>query len=555
MDKLVDYIKWVGSLDFEKYPFREADALVLCVISYFDLNPVFDPDKHELPAPRVKDCLGMIEKGEARLCITGGDMGNTEIFEAAAKSVRFGNLFMTDYMDILRQDPALQYASVTFHDDLSENGKFSFIAYRGTDNTIAGWKEDFMISFTRTQAQQMAASYAEEIIMKKEYAGQDRKWYIAGHSKGGNQALYAACSLSAKAWDKVERVYLLDGPGLCREVMDLSLVDRIDPKTTRIIPEFDIIGKLFEPKITDTRIIHSSRKGLEQHSLASWMVDHGDLSDVERNDPRARWINESFDAWIENIAPADRQIFIDEFFGSMLEGGMDNLDEMKPDTLRAAILNFRGKSETSKKTLNELTGRAIFGEDLDQLKTSDKRFKGIWNWIRYSRLAHSIALIAGGIAILLMSDSILDVVAFLLVVSIALLQTVLTFRFLKRNHWDLEAGKDRMLLMIILIALVVILIIKEDAMFLLGSLIAGVLFMIGSYSTGIKAFRQRHRPFYRTLYILECIFCAIFGLSFLVIPRATVYAYSLSIGTCAFADGLIRLVYILVKHLTARETI
>ncbi|MBO5999085.1 MAG: DUF308 domain-containing protein, partial [Lachnospiraceae bacterium] len=111
------------------------------------------------------------------------------------------------------------------------------------------------------------------------------------------------------------------------------------------------------------------------------------------------------------------------------------------------------------------------------------------------------------------------------------------------------------LLTIILIALVVILIVKDEAMFLLGSMIAAILFLIGSYTTGVKAFRQKHRPFYRTLYILECVFCAMYGLSFLVIPRATVYAYSLSIGICTFADGLIRLIYILVKQLTARETI
>ena len=299
MDKLVDYVKWIGSLDFDVYPFREADALVLCVISYFDVGPVF----REHPG-YVRDCLPMIESDELKLEITGGDMGNREIFEAAARSARFGNLLMTDYESELMTGPSpVQFAAVTFHCP----GRFSFIAFRGTDASLAGWQEDFMISFTRTDAQLMAQDYAERMLSheqrlypvpspKEDQASAGLElygpvWYMGGHSKGGNQALYAACTITDDSWSKVRRAYLLDGPGFCPEVMDLSLIDRIDAKSTRIIPEFDVIGKLFEPKITDTKIVHSYRDGVEQHSLASWLVDHGDLALAPMTDPKANWLN------------------------------------------------------------------------------------------------------------------------------------------------------------------------------------------------------------------------------------------------------------------------
>ena len=579
-DRLADYIRWIGSLDFEKYPFREADALVLCVISYFDLHPVFEGSR----GPRVRDCLSMIEAGKARLCITGGDMGNTEIFREAARSARFGDLYMTDYIDVLRQEPALQYASVTFHDLQAADGGFSFIAYRGTDNTLAGWKEDFMISFTETEAQTMAAEYAEERIMgsttgtaaaapalpEPAVAGQHR-WYIAGHSKGGNQALYAACRLSDAAWEKVERVFLLDGPGLCGEVMDRSLIDRIDPKTTRIIPTFDVIGKLFEPVITDTVIVQSYRSGIEQHSLASWLVDHGDLARAAQNDPHARWINEAFDAWIENIPPADRKVFIDEFFGSMAEGGLDNFDELNVDKFLNAIASFRGKSDIAKQTLRQLP-KAAFLNELDladredgpaadaagdgEGSPADSSVRGrlrnrIWRGLKESSLAHSLILLAAGTATLLMSEHILEITAALLVISVTLIQTVLTVRHLQKNHWNPEASRERIILTIILAVLVILLLVKEDAMYFLGSVVAGGFFLVAAYITAMKASRARHNRFNRIRYIIEAVLAAMFGMSFLVIPKATVYAYALSIGSVLIIDGLVRLVYILVCR--ARE--
>ena len=186
METLAGYIGWMGDYSFEACPFREADALVLCLIAYFDLSPVFADGKR---TAHVRDCAQMVDAGEAKLLITGGDLGNTEIFTAAVRSRRFGDLEITDAVDVLQENPPLQFAAVTFHD----GSNFSFIAYRGTDSSLAGWKENFMISFTRTAAQEMALQYASERIAEYRLAGK-RKWYIGGHSKGRNTTSSAASS-------------------------------------------------------------------------------------------------------------------------------------------------------------------------------------------------------------------------------------------------------------------------------------------------------------------------------------------------------------------------
>ncbi|MBR1758381.1 MAG: DUF2974 domain-containing protein [Lachnospiraceae bacterium] len=340
--KLVDYIRWMGGFDFNTYAFREADALVLCVISYFDLNPVFAGRK----TAYVRECIPMIDAGEAKICITGGDMGNTEIFEAAAKSKRFGSLSMTDYEDIIDQEQSLQFSAVTFHDE----DRFSFLAFRGTDSTLTGWKEDFMISFTQTLAQKMSVDYAERVFAND--AAKDL--YIGGHSKGGNQALYAACMLSDDLWARITRVFLLDGPGFCPEVLDVSLIKKIDPKAIKIIPEHDIIGKLFEPKITNTIIVESYRIGFMQHSLASWLIAYGDLAALPVNDPASVLISDTITSWVSDIPQEDRPKFVEELFDALGAGGKNSLDDMGPEDLWNALVSFRETSDMTKNTLKDL---------------------------------------------------------------------------------------------------------------------------------------------------------------------------------------------------------
>ena len=344
MENLADYIQWMGAYPFSATGFREADALILCVISYFDLAPVCKVRGRE---HRIRDCRTMLAEGRARLLITGKDQGSRKILELAAASRRFGELRMTGYVDWTRSQPPLQFSAVCFHDEAD----LSFLAYRGTDNTLAGWEEDFMISFRRTEAQKLALGYA------KAHLTPGRRWLIGGHSKGGNLALYTACLLEEALWERVEHVYLLDGPGLCPEVMDLSCMERIDARTTRIIPEFSVVGKLFEPKITDTRIVRSSALGLMQHGLPTWEIDHGDLALAEGSDPYSLRINAALNQWIAEISPEDRVIFTRELFDALSATGAKTLDQLEAEGaggLETVLRSLEKSSAVTRKTLSDL---------------------------------------------------------------------------------------------------------------------------------------------------------------------------------------------------------
>ncbi len=349
MDKLTDYIQWMADFPISATGFRDADALVLCMISYFDLNPLFTGPQ----AVRVRDCLKMLEEGTARVLIAGKDMGYLDILRAAAESCRFGDMFMDGFVDILQTDPPVQFSAVTFHDGTD----LSFIAYRGTDNSIAGWKEDFMISFTHTAAQELALSYAREHITG------DRRWIMGGHSKGGNEALYTACMLEDQDLGRLDKVYVLDGPGLCPEVDgDHHLLERVNSRVVRVIPESSIVGRLFEPQVDRTIIVKSSALGIMQHSLATWGIDHGRLSETSSCDAFSQWVHTTADRWISEIPLQDRTVFINDLFGVLEELGVVSFDDIPsalPEKLDEAGKRLQQTSPLTRRILQDLPRQAL----------------------------------------------------------------------------------------------------------------------------------------------------------------------------------------------------
>ena len=404
LDDLKDYILWLGDFDFGVKPFCEVDAVLLCLISYFDLELVLQAQrakalraakaaatraakagKTAAPAAEpdgffLRDCLKMAEKGTISVCITGGEQGFTEILVAAAKSKRFGGIWVSDCVDRIEPENSLQFSAVTF----SWENEFSFIAYRGTDNTLVGWKEDFMIAYTRTEAQKLALQYAQDMIKvpaqkprKTKLFGKQpkascsqKRWYIGGHSKGANLALYAGAGLNDEQMAQVERVYILDGPGFAPEVLDLGLIKRLDPKATRIIPEHSIIGRIMEPQITDLRIIESSNSGVMEHSISSWCVDHGKMAAADDPYPRDMWINDTIREWIDKMSVSDRIVFISELFDALMSSGAETVEDLTKGGLSGIdqiIRGFKGFSDTTKKTLTDLQ-QAAMGSAVKRIK-------------------------------------------------------------------------------------------------------------------------------------------------------------------------------------------
>ena len=208
MANIIDYVNWRGDISFDERPMNEIDVMVLCHLGYADMTPAFTGlrAKRERTIKEIWDELG--ENVKFRLITSGRN--DRRLLEQCAKSKRFGSVVISNYVDETSVIANMQFAALTYH----VSDKEVVVVFRGTDDTIVGWKEDFMISYTKVPAQEKAYSYLKRTLARNE------KCHVAGHSKGANLALFAVAHLEKEELDKVAKVYLNDGPGFCNEVLD-----------------------------------------------------------------------------------------------------------------------------------------------------------------------------------------------------------------------------------------------------------------------------------------------------------------------------------------------
>ena len=526
---LFDYVKWIGRFGFDEMPLCEADILVLCVVSYFEFSTVMEG----LTEIRLKDTLAYSLLDKVKLMITGGDMGNTNIYRSACESKRFGNLLIKNYVNDYSEDPPIQFSALTFYSDTG----FNVICYRGTDSTIAGWKENFMISFMRTEAQERAENYARKLI-----DGQS-DWYIAGHSKGGNLALCAALNLPQWQFAFVKHVFLLDGPGLCPEVMDEKEIKRIDPVTTRVIPEYDVIGKLFEPKITDTKIIKSFRRGINQHSLASWLVEHGNLSTVKSNSPGSNILNEIVDSWIKSVDLEGRKKFVNELFDSMSVDGVTDLSVVHPDYYGNVVIKLTKKSKDTKRILGEIP-RKIF---LDGVFDDFEQKKSIFTKKQFEFLfAGGLALF--GLIMILASRLLYEITSiFIIAVIISLQAFILIRRIIIEKHVG-DTARLRIILLIGLAGILAVLLLKPTALSVFGSVIFGLLFAVYSYTLFERISLAKTR-FLKVFAMVDFFLSIGFAVSFFIMPEKYVFILGIIAGAHLIVEALFRTIYLIVYYI------
>lgn len=311
-ETLHDYLRWWGGITLSERKFNDIDSLILCELSYLDLSKIV---KEEDSTTLFEAYQDIVAQNAYSLETAAG--GEQDFVEKAAYSARFGNLRISHYVDILEPD-ITQFSAMVF--DLDD--KTSFIAFRGTDKSIIGWKEDFMISFKRTPAQEAALRYVNTVMEP------GRKYYIGGHSKGGNLAVFAAARMTEAQRRNILRIYDLDGPGFAPEVFDMGRIRAVYPMITRILPAYDVIGQLFFENIPDTRYVFSTNKGILQHDLISWSIDGPHLSNAAVLDPACSFTNEMFRAWINSVSVDRREAFVNEFFDSMRINGAETMEEV-----------------------------------------------------------------------------------------------------------------------------------------------------------------------------------------------------------------------------------
>lgn len=340
MADVFEYLKWRGDLSFETVPANSADRLILSLLSFADLA--------EIVSERVGRDEISLRIAIGRYMSTNVISNNMSRFlEMLAKSRRFGSLPLSGYIsklerrENLREQTQFAALSVRLHDHLS-------VIYRGTDDTLVGWKENFnSLLLNPIPAQERAAEYLEKAAEVR------LPIVVQGHSKGGNLAVYAAAASSVSV-DHILSVYDFDGPGFEREFFQTDRYRALRSKIYKFMPEYSIIG-LIRENDANIQVIKSMGRGLSQHNGFHFRMDGAGLMPAARLDVNALLFNSRLKRCLAGMDNRQKEMFVESFYRLASSGGRKTVSELT-SARKQLLRDFQRLEMQDKESVKWVTG-------------------------------------------------------------------------------------------------------------------------------------------------------------------------------------------------------
>ncbi|NCC15552.1 MAG: DUF2974 domain-containing protein [Clostridia bacterium] len=343
MTNVFDYLLWRGDLTLEQSPFEDVDGLILSCLSYHYFTEVLK--QYESAPVRIEELAKKVKALPAEK-LRVRDPQDVALLQLVGKSRRFQNMEVCLYVDHVDAEKEAQFSAVTI---LLGDGTF-FVAYRGTDMTLVGWKEDFNMSFLDfVPAQIMAAIYLL-------YAAQNLSGAIrmGGHSKGGNLAVFAAAVCPRKTQDRILCVYNYDGPGFQEGMLRFQGYNDIIPKVHSFVPQSAVIGMLLSHQGGYT-VVRSAEKGLLQHDPYSWEILGADFVRLEDVSKESKFWDKTLKSWLNSLSQQKREKFVDALFELLSTNYTDELGvlDLSPKNVYRSLQTLKDEDEETKKAILE----------------------------------------------------------------------------------------------------------------------------------------------------------------------------------------------------------
>lgn len=358
---LLTYLEWRGDIPLEKSPFNEIDALVLAIFSYLNLEKY-------IPSGNKEVTVGEIAEKYFASSFTGLDASQyQELFHLMSEADRFKDARLSHFNTVLTDQCQFSALKIVLEDGTH------YVAFRGTDDTLVGWREDFEISFKETKAQILGARYLKDLL-----AGDSADYILGGHSKGGNLAEYAALNLPEDYRARIKAVYTFDSPGLASEAGVDYNEDFLQRVLRRYVPDFSIIGRLFEPREVDPVIVYSTNVNIAQHDTYSWQIKGSHFVTRKRPNPESRVYNQLINQWIGSASLEEREALTQDLFDALAASGSSKINQLAKNGFGgfgAILLSVTNSSRRTKFILgnlfssiwqlikNQQIGAALFSRD------------------------------------------------------------------------------------------------------------------------------------------------------------------------------------------------
>lgn len=367
MENIIDYVKEWGKYSLSEKPFNEVDSLVLCQMIYFNYKE-FVPGFEESNVPVGIQSIYVHPDRDRILDDYWYRENNKELFASAARSRRFGNLKMNYYVNIINEETQTQFSAMTY---ILED-KNAYIAYRGTDATIVGWKEDLNLAFSKPlHSQQLAVEYMDRVAG---YIG--GSFYAGGHSKGGNLAVYAAMNCKPETRDSLLKVFNNDGPGFRPEIRQLGHYEAIADRMIKFIPRSSLVGTILEDQ-DDYELIESKGVGMLQHNAYSWKIEDGAFLRAKSMKSGKILRDAALNEWILSLSDSEIHAFVDTLYDVVAASEASNVFEFGADWKKCTQSVFEAAKEldeTTRKSIAKII-RSLF-EITRELATAELQEKG-----------------------------------------------------------------------------------------------------------------------------------------------------------------------------------
>ena len=298
MANLIDYIKWRGDLSFDSFPLNEIDAAILCQVVYWNMEGIVSSDLKQ-PISITALCQSNVLEELPPYC----SEGDRVLKELLPVSLRYKDISLSGFVNEIDPEQDTQFAAVTFF----LGNKKRFVAFRGTDDSLAGWKECMDLAYyEEVKAQQKAVHYLEQVasITRGEL-------YIGGHSKGGNLAVYAGAFCQDKVNRRICAIYNYDGPGFNQKVLEKDEFRKNQYRVHTFVPQDSLVGMLLIHQEA-YQVVHSNaRNGFAQHHLLTWACGPKQFIYAEKLTEAGENTCETIREWLDSMSYEEKQHFIE----------------------------------------------------------------------------------------------------------------------------------------------------------------------------------------------------------------------------------------------------
>lgn len=306
MGNIFSYLIKQGDKSFLDASFNEVDNLIFCAFSYIKLEEI----SFEREVFTIQDLYAQYKNIIKEHTIF--QKNRDTLFYYLSKSKRFQDVKILNFVNEVSKEEEKQFGAMTF---LLPTNQI-FVAFRGTDETLTGWKEDFNLSYLDAiPSQERARQYLEKVLRNT-----DKEVFVGGHSKGGNLAMYAFLFCDKRLQNQVVKVYNDDGPGLQGDSFKES------KKMLTFIPKASIVGHIFDP-VSKIILIESSSIGVFQHDPYSWKVEENHFIIAKEIDSHTKKICHVLNDILNHLPNEKKENFINFLYAILTSMQVENIEE------------------------------------------------------------------------------------------------------------------------------------------------------------------------------------------------------------------------------------